>query len=73
MGDDDREQALTAFLDERCSEGFRVETRTSTHAIIVRTRRSLLTRLRGQGPERLVVEVDRDGAVTASPAEPLRS
>ena len=29
-----RRGALTAFLDERVREGYRVETRTDTHAII---------------------------------------
>ena len=29
-----RKSALTAFLDARVHEGYRVETRTDTHAII---------------------------------------
>ena len=29
-----RRRALTAFLDERVREGYRIETRTDTHAII---------------------------------------
>ena len=29
-----RRNALTAFLDERVREGYQVETRTDTHAII---------------------------------------
>ena len=71
-----RRRALTAFLDERLSEGYLVETRTDTHAIIgppdprhslrhfVRRRNSLA---------RQVVSVDRDGEVSVRPAEPRRS
>ena len=77
---DDREElrknALTAFLDERVREGYRVETRTDTHAIIgpPDRRRSLLDLLRKpRAPARQVVSVDRDGEVSMRPAEPLRS
>ena len=43
-----RKAALTAFLDARASEGYHIETRTDTHAIIAAAHknRSLLDRLR---------------------------
>jgi hypothetical protein len=71
-----RKSALTAFLDARVGEGFRIETRTDTHAIIVRADRgwSLLDRLRRtQASTRQVISVDEHGVVTMTPAEPLRS
>jgi hypothetical protein len=78
--DDAREQirkdALTAFLEARVGEGFRIETRTDTHAIIAPPDRgwSLLDRLRkAKAPARQVVAVDEHGEVTVAPAEPLRS
>ncbi len=71
-----RKSALTAFLDARVREGYRVETRTDTHAIIAPAdrRRSFLDLLRKPTvPERQVVSVDSDGEVSTRPAEPLRS
>jgi len=71
-----RRSALTAFLDERVREGYRVETRTDTHAIIAPDdrRRSLLDLFRKpKVPERQVLSVDSDGVVSMRPAEPLRS
>ena len=71
-----RRSALTAFLDERVREGYRVETRTDTHAIIGAPdrRRSLRHLLRKPNSfPRQVVSVDRDGDVSMRPAEPLRS
>ena len=71
-----RRSALTAFLDERVREGYRVETRTDTHAIIgpPDRRRSLRDLLRKPNSlPRQVVSVDRDGEVSLRPAEPLRS
>ncbi len=71
-----RKAALTAFLDARASEGYHIETRTDTHAIIApaHKNRSLLDRLRKpKVPARHVVSVDSDGNVTMRPAEPLRS
>lgn len=71
-----RRDALTAFLDEREREGYRVESHTHTHAIIgpPERRRSVrgLLRKRRSFP-RQVVSVDRQGEVSISPAEPLRS
>jgi hypothetical protein len=70
-----RKDALSAFLEARVSEGFGIETRTDTHAIIVppRPARRFLDRLRkAKRSERQVVAVDEHGEVTMSPAEPLR-
>jgi hypothetical protein len=71
-----RRRALTAFLDERVREGYRIETRTDTHAIIgpPDRRRSLRHAFRRPGSlARQVVAVDADGAVSVRSAEPLRS
>ena len=71
-----RKSALTSFLDARVREGYSVETRTDTHAIIApaHRRRSLLDLLRKpKVPARQVVSVDSDGEVSMRPAEPLRS
>jgi hypothetical protein len=70
-----RRDALTAFLETRVDEGFQIESRTPTQAILVPARSwSLLARFRkADSPGRQVVEVDVAGQVTMSPAEPLRS
>ena len=71
-----RKSALTAFLEERVREGYRVETRTDTHAIIAPAdrRRSLLDLFRQPNvPARQVVSVDSEGVVSMRVAEPLRS
>jgi hypothetical protein len=71
-----RISALTAFLDERVTEGYRIETRTDTHAIIAQDHRAhtFLDRLlKRKVSERQVISVDSDGVVTTRPAEPLRS
>jgi hypothetical protein len=68
-----RSAGLDAFLDQKVEEGYVIETRTDTHAIISRR----LTRLRrfmsGADPGRYVVEVDEDGTATMRPAEPRRT
>jgi hypothetical protein len=66
---------LKAFLDARVREGYVVETRTDTHAIIAAPprRRSVLGRLRSsKAPRREVVSVDSAGEVSTQPAEPVR-
>lgn len=70
-----RRAALTAFLDEREREGYRVESHTHTQAVIgPPDRRSLRGLLRKPGSlPRQVVSVDRDGKISIGPAEPLRS
>jgi len=76
VGDEDlRVSALTAFLAERTAEGFQIETRSDTHAIIARPQRvfGLLDRVRRRPNDaRLVVSVDEHGVVTSRPAEPIR-
>ncbi len=71
-----RKNALTAFLQARVGEGFRIETRTDTHAIMVPADRgwSFLDRLRkAKAPARQVISFDEHGEVTMAPAEPLRT
>jgi hypothetical protein len=71
-----RKGALTAFLESRVSEGFRIETRTDTHAIVAPADRgrSFLDHLRkARPPARQVISVDAHGEITEAPAEPLRS
>jgi hypothetical protein len=71
-----REKALDAFLETKVREGWRIETHTEMHAIIVEgsNRKRLFSRFRGRGArDRYVVSVDDQGDVTMIPAEPLRS
>jgi hypothetical protein len=75
--DDLREQAridaLTVFLEERLREGYVIESRTDTHAIIAPA--SVLSSLNpfSKVSGRQVVSVDDEGHTTMAPAEPLRS
>ena len=74
--DELRKNALTTFLDARIKDGYRIETRTDTHAIIAPAHRgrSFLDHLRKPKlPARQVISVDQNGEVTMRPAEPLRS
>lgn len=68
-----RKDGLDAFLDEKLGEGFTVETRTDTHAIIFRRPKGLQRFTSGDDPGRFVVEVDEVGRATMRPAEPRRS
>jgi hypothetical protein len=68
-----RKDALDAFLDQRVSEGYVIETRTDTHAIISRRPKGLKRFRSGTDPGRYVVEVDEDGSATMRPAEPRRT
>jgi hypothetical protein len=68
-----RRDGLDAFLDERIAEGFSVETRTDTHAIIFRQPKGVRRYTSGDDPGRYVVEVDEDGVVSMRSAEPRRS
>ena len=57
-------------------DGWRIETQTEMHAIIVdgSSRERLLSRVRGRGAgDRYVVSVDEQGQVTMIHAEPIRS
>ena len=77
MGDVDplgtRRDALDAFLAKKVAEGYAIETRTDTHAIIARRPKGLKRFTSGADPGRYVVEVDEDGSATMSPAEPRRT
>jgi hypothetical protein len=69
-----RKAALDTFLEGKVGEGFAIETHTDTHAIIVQRSEGMLSRLGRVGdPSRYVVEVDEEGVVSMSPAEPRRS
>ncbi len=68
-----RRDTLTAFLDERERDGYRVESHTHTQAIISPPdrRRSLRGLLRKPGSfPRQVVSVDRDGTLSIRPEPP---
>jgi hypothetical protein len=67
-----RRDGLDAFLDEKVAEGYVIETRTDTHAIIARRPKGLRRLRRNADPGRYVVEVDEDGISTMRPAEPRR-
>jgi hypothetical protein len=68
-----RKDGLDAFLDQKVEEGYTVETRTDTHAIIARRPRGLRRFTSGADPGRYVVEVDEDGVAKMRPAEPRRA
>ena len=68
-----RKDGLDAFLDQKVEEGYTVETRTDTQAIIARRPRGLRRFTSGADPGRYVVEVDEDGIATMRPAEPRRT
>jgi hypothetical protein len=69
-----RKSAFDAFLEKKIAEGFTIETRTDTHAIIAEAGQRFWRRVhRGGGFKRHVVQVDEDGSVTMSAAEPRRS
>jgi hypothetical protein len=68
-----RKAGLDAFLDEKLAEGFTIETRTDTHAIIFCRPKGLRRFTSGDDPGRFVVEVDDDGRATMRQAEPRRS
>ena len=68
-----RRDGLAAFLDQKVEEGYVIETRTDTHAIISRRPKGLKRFTSGADPGRYVVEVDEDGIATMRPAEPRRT
>ncbi len=72
---DTRAQALDAFLAQRESDGYRIETRSQLQAVICRRHRLhhvLRWVVRGSAQRRLVVSVDEHGSVTSVAAEPVR-
>jgi hypothetical protein len=71
--DGTRKGGLDAFLDQKIEEGYLVETRTDTHAIISRRPKGLKRLTSGPDSGRYVVEVDEDGTATMRPAEPRRT
>ena len=68
-----RKDGLDAFLVQKIAEGYLIETRSDTHAIISRRSKGLKRLRRGSDPGRYVVEVDKDGTATMRPAEPRRT
>ncbi len=73
---DTGKNALNAFLETKVAEGFRIETHTDTHAIIIvgGHRKPLWSRFRKHAAgSRYVVSVDEHGEVTMIPAEPKRN
>jgi hypothetical protein len=68
-----RKGSLDAFLDEKVAQGFTIETRTDTHAIIFRRPKGFRRFTSGDDPGRFVVEVDEHGRVTMREAEPQRT
>lgn len=68
-----RRDSLDTFLDQKVKEGYVIETRADTHAIISRRPKGLKRFTSGADPGRYVVEVDEDGSATMRPAEPRRS
>ena len=68
-----RKNAIDAFLEQRVNEGYVIETRTDTHAVISRRPKGLKRFTSGADPGRYVVEVDEDGSATMRPAEPRRT
>ncbi len=68
-----RKDGLDVFLDQKVAEGYVIETRTDTHAIIARRPKGLSRFKRGADPGRFVVEVDEGGTATMRPAEPRRT
>jgi len=68
-----RRDGLDAFLDRKVDEGYVIETRTDTHAIISRRPKGLRRFTSSADPGRYVVEVDEDGVATMRSAEPRRT
>ena len=68
-----RKDGLDSFLDQKVEEGYTIETRADTHAIIARRPKGLKRFTSGADPGRYVVEVDEDGTATMRPAEPRRT
>ena len=73
LREETRTNALTSFLAARVQEGYVVETRTDTHAIIAPERGWLSLNPFRKASGRHVISVDDQGTVTIAPAEPLRS
>jgi hypothetical protein len=68
-----RRNGLDVFLERKVNEGYTIESRTNTHAVIARRPGGLRRLMSGADPGRCVVEVDEHGIVTMRPAEPRRT
>jgi hypothetical protein len=68
-----RRDSLDAFLAQKVEEGYAIETRAETHAIIFRQPKGLKRFTSGRDPGRYVVQVDQHGTATMRPAEPRRA
>jgi hypothetical protein len=68
-----RKDGLDIFLDQKVEEGYTIESRTDTHAVIARRPKGLKRFRAGADPGRYVVEVDEDGIAKMRPAEPRRA
>jgi hypothetical protein len=68
-----RKDGLDVFLEQKVEEGYTIETRTDTHAIIARRPEGLKRFTSGVDPGRYVVEVDEHGIAKMRPAEPRRA
>jgi hypothetical protein len=71
----ERQAALTRFLETRIGDGYLVETRTDTHAVIapgrwLSVKQAINPFEKAKG--RQVISVDDQGVVTMGPAEPVR-
>jgi len=78
LAEEARVDALTSFLQARVREGYLIETRTDTHAIIAPPRGWAVVKLIIRHPFRTasgrqVIAVDDQGKVTMRRAERLRS
>jgi len=62
---------LTTQLEREATRGFDIETRSTTQAVIVRSRRGWRLLLPRRA-ERRVLSVDENGRVTSRDAEPVR-
>jgi len=72
---DARALALDAYLARRAAQGFRVETRSGSQAVIVRRHRmyfALRWFASGRAEQRYVISVDQHGEVDSLAAEPVR-
>jgi hypothetical protein len=68
-----RKDGLDAFLEMKIEQGYAIETRTDTHAVISRRPKQLRRVTSRSDRGRYVVEVDEDGVATMRPAEPRRT
>ena len=68
-----RKDSLDIFLAQKVEEGYTVESRSDTHAIVRRRPKGLKRFTSGPDPGRYVVEVDEDGIAEMRPAEPRRA